>query len=178
MRHLIWSILLVAAGIGFSFGFACAAPFPAFAAAAALTLPWRNALALILAVWFANQLVGFTALGYPSTGDTFEWGAALGAVAVLATLAAQWAAARSVGVARGVGSVAAFLLAFAVYEAALFIVSIAWLGGAEVYTAAIQAPIFAINAVAFASLLVLHRLATVFGRVVGSNEFSLEERHA
>jgi len=178
MRHLIWSALLVSGGVGLSLGFACATPLAAFAAAAALTVPRRGALALILAVWFANQFVGFAALGYPLTADTFEWGVALGVVAVLATLAAQWAAARLTGAARGVGYAAAFLLAFAVYEAALFIVSIAWLGGAEVYSAAVQGRIFAINAVAFAGLLVLHRLATAFGRVVGSNRFSLEERHA
>src|SRR6478672_11457090 len=88
-RHLLWLALVVGASVGLSLGFACAMPFAAFAAAAALTLPRRGALALILSVWFANQLVGFTALSYPLTASTFEWGAALGAVAVLATLAGQ-----------------------------------------------------------------------------------------
>jgi hypothetical protein len=178
MRHLIWSTLLVGAGIGLSLGFACAIPFAGFAAAAALTLPRRDALALILAVWLANQIVGFTALGYPLTADTFEWGAALGVVAVLATLAAQWAADRLAGAARAVGFAAVLLLAFAVYEAGLLIVSMTWLGGAEVFTAAIQGRIFAINAGAFVILMLLSRLATVFGLVLRSNEFSLKERHA
>ena len=178
MRHLIWSTLLVGGGVGLSLGFACAVPLAAFAAAAALTVPRRDALALILAVWFANQLVGFTALGYPWMVDTFEWGAALGVVAVLATLAAQWAAARLAGAARAVGFAVVFLLAFAVYEAALFIVSMAWLGGAEVFTLAVQGRIFAINAAAFVGLMLLNRLATAFGLVLGSNEFPLKERHA
>jgi hypothetical protein len=177
-RHLLWLALVVGASVGLSLGFACAIPFAAFAAAAALTLPRRDALALILSVWFANQLVGFTVLGYPLTASTFEWGAALGAVAVLATFAGQWAAGRSLGAARVVGAAAAFLLAFAVYEAALFVVSIAWLGGAEVFTAAIQGRILAINAATFIGLLVLHRLAVSFGLTIGANEFSLTERHA
>ena len=178
MRHLIWPALLVGAGIGLSFGFACALPFAAFAAAAALSLPRRDALASIFAVWFANQLVGFTALGYPWTPDTFEWGAALAAVAVLASLAAQWAGIRLAGAARLVCSAAAFLLAFAVYEAALFMISTAWLGGAEVFTAAIQGRIFAINAAAFAALMLLHRLAAALTRAVPSNRLFQKERHA
>jgi hypothetical protein len=48
----------------------------------------------------------------------------LGAVAVLATLAGQWTAGRSANAARAVGSAVTFFLAFAVYEAALFTVSI------------------------------------------------------
>jgi hypothetical protein len=177
-RHLLWFALLVGASIGFSLGFACAIPFAAFAAAAALTLSRRDALALILLVWVANQLVGLTILGYPLTASTFEWGVALGAVAVLATLAGQWTANRSIGVARGVGAVATFLLAFAVYEAALFAISVAWLGGAEVFTGAIQGRIFAINAAAFIGLLVLNHLAISFGLVADPNKFSLTERHA
>lgn len=177
-RHHLWSALLIGASIGFSLGFACAIPFAAFAAAAALSLSRRDALAVILSVWFANQLVGFTALGYPLTASTFEWGVALGAVAVLATLAGQRAANRSAGAGRAVSSAVTFLLAFAVYEAALFTISVAWLGGAEIFTGAIQRRIFAINAAAFIGLLVLNRLAISFGLVVDSNEFSLTERHA
>jgi hypothetical protein len=177
-RHLLWLALLVGASIGLSLGFACAMPFAAFAAAAALTLSRRDALALIVSVWFVNQLVGFTALGYPLTASTFEWGVALGAVAVFATLAGEWAGRRLMRAPRAVGSVAAFLLAFAVYEATLFTISVAWLGGAEVFTGTIQGRIFAINAAAFIGLLVLHRLAVSFGLAVNSNEFSLTERHA
>jgi hypothetical protein len=167
-RHLLWVALLLGASIAFSLGFACAIPFAAFAAAAALTLPRRDALALVLAVWFVNQLIGFTVLGYPWTASTFEWGAALGAVAIFATLAGQWVPERSAGLARVVGHAATFLLVFVVYEAALFLVSIAWLGGTEVFTAAIQGRIFAINAAAFIGLLVLNRLAAAVGLVVNS----------
>jgi hypothetical protein len=134
---------------------------------------------LILSVWLANQLVGFTVLSYPWTANTFAWGAALGAVAILATLAGQWTAGRSADAARAISFTATFLTAFAVYEAALFAISIALLGGTEVFTGAIQGRIFAINAAAFIGLLVLNRLAVSVGLIstppVG---LSMTERHA
>src|SRR5262245_50710816 len=108
-RHLLWLTLLVAASVVFSLGLACAVPLAAFAAAAALTLSRRDALFLIILVWLANQLVGFTALGYPLTASTFEWGVALGAVAVFATLAGEWAGGCLMSAPRAACSVAAFL---------------------------------------------------------------------
>ena len=161
--HLLWVSLLVAASVVFSLGFACATPLAAFGAAAALMSSRREALALILSVWFANQLVGFTMLGYPWTASTLAWGVALGAAAVLATLAGQWTANRSFDAARVVSFLATGLAAFAAYEAALFVVAAAWLGGAEDFTAAILARIFVINAAAFVGLLVLHRIAVSIG---------------
>ena len=123
-RHLLWPSLLVAASLMFSLGLACATPLAAFAAAVALTSSRRDALVLILSVWFANQFVGFTLLGYPWTASAFAWGVALGASAVLAMLAGQWTASRSVGAARVVGFLATGLAAFAAYEAALFVVAV------------------------------------------------------
>jgi hypothetical protein len=58
---------------------------------------------------------------------------------------------------------ATFLVAFAVYEAALFAISATLLGGTEIYTAAIQGRIFAINAAAFVGLLGLNHLAASVG---------------
>jgi hypothetical protein len=147
----------------FTLGFACVAPLAAFAAAAALTSSRREALVLILSVWFANQLVGFAVLGYPWTASTVAWGAVLGGAAVLAILAGQWAAARSIDAARIVCFTATFLGAFAAYEVALFVVALSLLGGTEDFTAAILGRIFVINAAAFVGLLVLHRLAVSIG---------------
>ena len=162
-RYPLWLGLLVGASVVFSLGLACAAPLAAFAAAAALSLSRRDVLLLILLVSLANQLVGFTVLHYPLTASTFAWGVVLGAVAVLATLAGQWIADRLVGGRRAVVAMATFLIAFAVYEAALFTVSATLLGGTEIYTAAIQGRIFAINAAAFVGLLVLNHLAASVG---------------
>ena len=165
-RHLLWLAVLVGASVGFTLGLACALPLAAFAAAAALTLSRRDALVLIVAVWLANQLVGFAVLDYPWTASTFAWGAALGAVAILATLAGQWTVEHSMGRGRAVGYMMTFLVAFAAYEVALFAVSATLLGGTEIYTVAIQGWILAVNAIAFVGLLVLHRLAISAGFAV------------
>jgi hypothetical protein len=162
-RHPLWLALLVGASIVFSLGVACAVPLAAFAATVALSLSRRDALLLILLVWLANQLVGFTLLDYPWTASTVAWGAALGAVAVLATWAGQSMARCFQSTARGITVAATFLVAFAVYEAALFAISATLLGGAEIYTLAIQGRIFAINAAAFVGLLVLNQLAASIG---------------
>jgi hypothetical protein len=177
-RHPLWLGLLVAASVVFSLGLACAVPLAAFTAAAALSLSRRDALLLILLVWLANQLVGFTVLHYPWTASTFTWGVVLGAVAILATWASQWIAGHLVN-ARGAFTVTTtFLIAFAVYEAALFAVSATLLGGTEIYTAAIQGRIFAINAAAFVGLLVLNHLATSVGLVNRPTvALSMKEQH-
>ena len=161
--HWLWVSLLVVASVVFSLGFACATPLAAFAAVAALISSRRDALVPIISVWFANQLIGFAVLGYPWTASTFAWGVALGAAAVLATLAGQWTASRSVDAARIVRFLATGLAAFAAYEATLFIVAVTWLDGTEDFTVAILGRIFVINAAAFVGLLVLHRLAVSVG---------------
>jgi hypothetical protein len=168
-RHGLWLAMLVGASVAFTLGLACAVPLAAFAAAAALTLSRRDGLFLIVAVWLANQFIGFTVLDYPWTAGTFAWGVALGAVAVLATLAGQRIVRHSTGTGRAVGYTVTFLVAFAVYEAALYAISATLLGGTEIYTAAIQGRIFLIDAAAFAALLVLHRLAISIGLTVNAD---------
>ena len=178
-RHWLWLAVLVGASVAFTLGLACAVPLAAFAAAAALTLSRQDALVLVLAVWLANQLVGFTVLDYPWTASTFAWGAALGAVATFATVASQWTVRRSMGRGRAVSYMAPFLVAFAVYEVALFAFSATLLGGTEIYTAAIQGWIFAVNGAAFVGLLVLHRLAVSAGfAVTPAIGPSMTESHA
>jgi hypothetical protein len=88
-RRFLWLAAVAAASVAFSLGLACAVPLAAFAAAAALTLSRQDALVLIIAVWLANQLVGFAVLDYPWTTSAFAWGAALGAVAILPLLLAN-----------------------------------------------------------------------------------------
>lgn len=177
-RHTLWLALLVAASVAFSLGFACAVPLAAFGAAAALTLSRRDALLLIGAVWLANQIVGYGMMGYPWTANSLAWGAVLGIVAVLATLSAHWIVRRLDG-GKVLAASAAFLAAFAVYEAALFVVAVALLGGAEDFTPAIIGRIFAINLVAVVGLLALNRLGAVIGIAAAPGSLALAaERHA
>jgi hypothetical protein len=158
-RRPIWIALLAAASAAFSLGFACATPFAAFAAIAALTMTRRDALLLVGLVWLVNQAVGFRVLHYPLTPDCF---AGLGIVALLATLGAEWTAARFNPLGR-LASAMAFLAAFVIYEGLLFLTSIIVQSGVADYTAAIVGRIFAINTVAFIGLLVVNRIGVSAG---------------
>jgi hypothetical protein len=161
LRHYLWLALTVAASVAFTLGFACAVPLAAFGAVAALTLSRRDALLLIGAVWLANQLVGYAILGYPWTSNSLAWGAILGVAAVPATMAAQRAALHLKGTGRVVASCGAFVVAFGVYEAALFVAAVSAMGGTEDFAPAIVGEILTINAAAFVGLLVLNRLGAI-----------------
>jgi hypothetical protein len=162
LRRSLWIGVLVVASIGFSWAFACAAPFAAFAAAAALTMARRDALTLIVAVWAANQAVGFVPLGYPTDATSLAWGAMLAAAAIAATLVAQLCAARLAdvtGLARGGATLVA---AYMVYEVVLVAVT-PLLGGIESFTPAIVAQVFALNAFGFVGLYALTQVGAFAG---------------
>lgn len=163
--HQLWLALLVAASAAFSFVFACATPFAAFAAAAALTLSRRDALRLTVAVWLANQVLGYAVLKYPWTANSFAWGAVLGAAALLTTVAARGVALRLAGRGYAVRALATLLAAFMVYEGVLFAVAVAWLGGTESFTLLIVGRIFSVNVVAFIGLYALHRVGVAVGLI-------------
>ena len=162
-RHHLWLALLVATSLAFTLGFACAAPFAAFGAIAAMTLPRRDALLLTVGLWLINQIVGF--LHYPWDGMTLVWGAILGGVAVLSTVAAQ-AARRRQGII--VTACAGFAAAFAVYESGLYLISATVMGGAEDFATGSVVRILEINAASFAALLAAATLAAAIGPRVGA----------
>jgi hypothetical protein len=157
-RRRLWLGLLLGASLALTLGFACAVPFAAFGAIAALTLPRRDALLLTIALWLANQAIGYAVLQYPWVGLTLVWGCVLGGVAVLTTGAAQAAAAIRPGIVAA--AAASFAAAFVVYEGSLYLVSATVTGGAEIYTAPIILRILEINAASFAALLAAVVLAT------------------
>ncbi|VTZ51679.1 conserved membrane hypothetical protein [Methylocella tundrae] len=164
-RKPAWIALLAAASVAFTLGFACATALAAFAAIAALTMTRRDALLLVGLVWLANQSVGFGMLHYPWTADCLAWGGALGVIALLSVLAAEFGAKCLIGRNRTLASIAAFLAAFAIYEGLLFLTSIIAQSGAEDYSATIVGRIFAINAVAFTGLLAVSRIGASAGLV-------------
>jgi hypothetical protein len=163
--HEFWLALLVVASTAFSFVFACATPFAAFATAAALTLSRRDAVRLTVAVWLANQVLGYAVLNYPWTANSFAWGAVLGAAAVLTTVAARGVALRLAGRSYGVLALATLLAAFMVYEGGLFAVAVALLGGTESFTLLIVGRVFSVNVVAFIGLYALHRADVAVGLI-------------
>ncbi len=167
-------VLLAAASVVLTLGFACAVPFAAFATISALLLNRGEAIATILSVWLANQIIGFTFLHYPADFSTLAWGAALGAIALLSLGAAGAVLARVHGFpGLGLGLIAAF----AVYEGSVYAACLA--SGTDVshFTLDSVARIFLINAAAFGSFAAFRALwsRTAFGR---DFEASLALRHA
>jgi len=166
--------ILAASSVALTLGFACALPLAAFAAISALLLAPRGAIGAVLAVWLVNQVVGFAFLRYPTDASTIAWGFALGAVALLSLGAARLVLSRFGGLA---GSLAAFLLAFGVYEGAIYIACVGSGTGVGSFTAPIVARIFLINAASFVALLAASGLLTR-ARVQRRTEGSAALRHA
>ena len=162
-RDRAWLAVVVASIIAFSLVAACATPFAALAAVAALTLSRGDAVRITIALWLADQIVGYAIHGYPRTLESVVWGAAIGAAALLATWTALAVVSRLHATAPLGRAVSALLAAFAVYEAALFAVAVSGLGGTENFTPAIVSRVLAVNGAAFVGLCVLHRVGGAIG---------------
>jgi len=147
--------LLVAASLALTLGFACALPFAAFATIAALLFDFGTAVLAILAVWLANQIVGFGFMHYPMDASTFAWGGGLGALGLASLIAARAVLSRAHG---WIAAPLAFLASFAAYEGLLFAINLAVGMDAAIFEIAVVARIFAINAAAFGALFVARAL--------------------
>ncbi len=160
-KDTIWISIVTLSSIAFSIVLACATPFAALGALAGTRMRQGPALALVAAAWAANQLIGYFVLSYPRTWDSFAWGAAIGIAALLATIAARRAA--QIAQHPVASALYAFAAAFAVYELALFTATAVLPSSAAAFSFSVVAPILAINAGAFAGLLVIQRFAVWLG---------------
>jgi hypothetical protein len=113
-----WPLALAVSTVTGTLVTSCMMPFVAIAVMSAATLPLRSALLTVVAAWAANQLIGFTLLGYPADAYAIGWGVALGLASLAAMLVARAIVERQAWSIARIG--AAFLVAFAVYEALLF----------------------------------------------------------
>ena len=147
----LWAVTLLAAGLAGDAFFMCGLNLVAFAVIAATTLRLRVAAIVSLGVWAESQLVGFTIKGYPHDGMTLAWGAALGLSTLLATLVAARVARR--------GKLAAFVMAFGVYELGLTAFAVLSRSGLAAFTTGIVFKIGAGNALIALALLVLYAAA-------------------
>lgn len=147
-----WTALIGAVSIGGTLAFACGAPFAAIAALAAISLRRAEGLTTVVAAWAANQLIGFAVLGYPLETMSFVWGAVIGAAMVVAFLATRLTAAAATP---ALSAPLAFVAAFTVFQGAIYAASVV-LGGTEAFTVDTISWILAINAIAYAGLIVLH----------------------
>ena len=157
--RLTWLLLLIAASAGLTTWFACITPFVAFGVIAATTLPRRSALCLTVAVWIANQAVGYGILHYPWTVDSTAWGVAIGGATVIGLFTAHWTAARLRSLRSPVQTLATFVSAFALYELTLYAAAVSILGGNGAFAPGIVAQVFLVNAVTLVGLYGLNQLA-------------------
>lgn len=159
----LWLGLLIATSAGLTTVYTCITPFAAFAVIAATTLSRRHALAVTVAVWLANQAVGFGVLHYPWTGKTFAWGLAIGAAALVGTLTAQWTVARLGSLRSPARTLAGFVSAFALYQLALYAAAVSMLGGTGAFAPRIIGQVLLVNAVTFVGLFGLSELVEAAG---------------
>ena len=161
MKRVTWGGALTALTVASTLAVACGTPFAALAALAALFLPRRDAFILITANWLANQAIGFGLLHYPLNWDCYRGGINLGIAALLSTAAAllaQGALRNVAAMARAVGS---FVVAFAAYEAALFLLSSA--SSRADFAAPVVLYILYVNGIAFVGMLLFKAVAAALG---------------
>jgi hypothetical protein len=118
-----WILVLFAAAIGSSFIFACVTPFAAFAVLTAGTLRLRHALGATIAIWAANQFLGYAFMGYPFDGSSLAWGIALATACCVATVFAALIFTLS-RLPAWLNMPIAFVAAFATYESVLLLAAL------------------------------------------------------
>lgn len=159
----LWTALIAGLTVIGSYGFACVAPMAAVAALAALTLRRTEGLALVAVAWLINQVVGFTLLSYPHTGDTYGWGIAIGVASVLGYIAAV--SVLPVMRSKLLAAAAAFAVAFTVYQIALYAYGVATAYTGDTFSFAVVGEVLAINVVAYVGFLAVHRAAVALSLV-------------
>lgn len=153
----IWIALIAGLTVIGSYGYACAAPLAAVAALAALKMERTDGLILVGLAWVINQAVGFLLLSYPHTTESYLWGAAIGFAAFVGYFAAR--AATRANVPAIAGWVITFLVAFAGYQAALYVGGWTFTDPSSGFTAEVVGEVFAINAVAYAGFALVYLAA-------------------
>jgi hypothetical protein len=155
---LLWSAILGLTAILGSYGFACVFPFAAIAALAAVTLPLRRAVILVIAVWAANQIVGFTLMRYPHDAQAYVWGAFILAAA-MAALGAATLALKGNSQLVSLRTLAGLAASIAAYQTVMFVGAIV-LDGFESSTPAIVAQVALNDCLWFAGLVAMRLLLT------------------
>ena len=156
-----WPATLAGATVLGSLALACIFPFAAIAALAALTLDRRSGIALVGAVWAANQAIGFLLMNFPWDAQAVGHGIAILAATLAGYGVARLASAKVEG--SVFRSVAALVSAFVVYEVLLRAYA-QFGGGAENFSAEIVSGVAINDAMWFVGLLALR---WVIGQMTG-----------
>src|ERR1700704_1806291 len=135
--NFVWIVILTLTGVGGSLIISCVTPFVALAVALSGTVRLRVALGAMTAIWLTNQFVGFAFFHFPRTPNTVLWGFAIGAAAMLSTVAASIAIKRAVfPTVLRLGF--ALLVAYTIYQVALLVTAL-FLGGIETFSSIVVA---------------------------------------
>jgi hypothetical protein len=155
MANFIWLLILTLAVVGATVALSCVTPFAALAVALAGTVGLRASLRVMIAVWLANQIIGFGLFHFPRTLDTFLVGIAIGGAALAGTIAA-WAVLNRIQSRPLLLRLGAALLAsFATYELAL-VAPVMFLGDLETFRPAILAELGIVNVISLVGMIALN----------------------
>jgi hypothetical protein len=158
MASFVWTMILTLAVIAGTFALSCVTPFAALAVALAGTVGLRTSLGVMIAVWFANQVIGFGFFHFPHTANTFLFGVAIGAAAVVTTIVAAAVLKKISSRPATFRLCLALLLSFAAYEATLLPAALLF-GDVETFRPAVVAQLALINAGSLVGMVVLNEVA-------------------
>jgi hypothetical protein len=153
-----WAAALACATVAGTAILSCMMPFVAVATILAATLPARKGAATMVAIWFGNQLLGFSVMGFPATAYTLAWGGALLAASLAAMAVARMTIVdRHELVATRVAT--GFAIAFLAYEGLLYAFA-SLVGGIETFAPSIVIQIAFNDTLWLLFLLGLHLILT------------------
>ena len=163
MANFIWLLILTLAVVGATVALSCVTPFAALGVALARTVGLRASLRVMIAVWLANQLIGFGLFHFPRTPETFLMGIAIGAAAVVGTIAAWVVLNRMQSRPVLLRLSVAFLVSFATYELAL-VAPVVFLGDLATFGPAVVAELGLVNAVSLVGMVALNEVVAALCR--------------
>ena len=163
MANFIWLLILTLAAVAVTVALSCVTPFAALAVALVATVGLRASLCLMVAVWLANQAIGFGLFHFPRTPDTFLMGMAIGAAAVVGTIAAWVVLNRMRAQPVFFRLSAALVASFAAYELALA-APVLFLGEPDTFRLAIVAELGLVNAVSLIGMIALNEILAALCR--------------
>lgn len=163
LARFIWTVILTLAVVGTTVALSCVTPFAALAVALAGTMGLGASLRVMLAVWLANQVIGFGLFHFPRTPETFLIGIAIGGAAVAGTIAAWLVLNRLRSRPVLLRLSVALVVSFATYELGL-LAAVVFLGDLETFRAAIVAELGLVNIVSLLGLVGLNEIVAAVCR--------------
>jgi hypothetical protein len=163
MANFIWVLTLTLAVMGVTLALSCTTPFAALAVALVGTVGLRASLRVMIAVWLANQIIGFGLFHFPRTPGAFLMGMAIGGAAVAGTIAAWAVLNRTRSLPVFLRLSVALLVSFGIYELAL-VGPVVFLGDLETFRSAIVAELGMVNAASLVGMIALNQVLAAWCR--------------